>query len=66
MKLKMRGFKFEINERILTAILPESDLQQLLKILLKEYSANNISFEDLPVDDTLRNFFQNPKKYIKV
>tara|TARA_Y100000996_G_scaffold396281_1_gene362235 strand:- start:3604 stop:4602 length:999 start_codon:yes stop_codon:yes gene_type:complete len=65
-KLKMRGFKFEINERILTAILPESDLQQLLKILLKEYSANNISFEDLPVDDTLRNFFQNPKKYIKV
>ena len=32
--------------------------------LLKEYTAHNISFEDLPVDDTMRNFFENPKKYI--
>ena len=59
-------FKFEINEKILTAILPETNLQELLKILLKKYTANNISFEDLPVDDTMRNFFENPKKYIKV
>ena len=59
-------FKFEINEKILTAILPETNLHELLKILLKKYTANNISFEDLPVDDTMRNFFENPKKYIKV
>ena len=58
-------FKFEINNKILTAILPESDLQKLLSYLLENYKANNISFEDLPVDDTLRSFFQNPKKYIK-
>tara|TARA_X000001036_G_C20693724_1_gene810447 strand:+ start:809 stop:1804 length:996 start_codon:yes stop_codon:yes gene_type:complete len=59
-------FKFELHEKILTAILPESELQNLLKILLKGYAANNISFEDLPVDDTMRNFFQNPQKYINV
>ena len=58
------NFEFNINEKILTAILPEADLQQLLKILLKNYTANNISFEDLPVDDTMRNFFEAPQKYI--
>ena len=63
-KLKEK-FKFEINNKILTAMLPESDLQKLLSCLLENYKANNISFEDLPVDDTLRNFFQNPNEYIK-
>ena len=58
------NFEFNITEKILTAILPDSKLQQLLQTLLKNCAANNISFEDLPVDDTLRNFFQNPKKYI--
>ena len=58
------NFEFNITEKILTAILPDSKLQQLLQALLKNCAANNISFEDLPVDDTLRNFFQNPKKYI--
>ena len=61
-----QNFQFNMNEKILTTSLTESDLQKLLKILLKEYSPNNISFEDLPVDDTLRNFFQNPTKYIDV
>ena len=60
-----KSFKFIINEKLLTATLPDSDLQDLLKILLNNQSANNISFEDLPVDDTLRNFFQNPHKYLK-
>ena len=62
----MSDFKFKINEKNLTAILPESELQQLLKILLEKYTANNISFEDLPVDDTMRSFFENPKKYIGI
>ena len=53
-----------INNKILTATLSESDLQELLSVLLKNNKANNISFEDLPVDDSLRNFFQNPNKYI--
>ena len=58
------NYSFKINNKILTANLPESNLQQLLNDLLKSYKANNISFEDLPVDDTLRSFFQNPNKYI--
>ena len=60
-----KKFNFEINSKILTSTLPESDLQKLLSSLLEYHKANNISFEDLPVDDTLRNFFQNPKKYIQ-
>jgi ABC-2 type transport system ATP-binding protein len=58
-------FTFQINDKILTAILPELMLQELLSILLKNHAANNISFEDLPVDDTMRSFFQNPNKYIQ-
>ena len=57
-------FNFQISEKILTAILPEKTLQKLLKLLLKNYSPNNISFEDLPVDDSMRSFFQNPGEYI--
>jgi len=59
-----KDFNFGMNDKILTALLPETELQNLLKRLLDSYSANNISFEDLPVDDTMRSFFQNPQKYI--
>ena len=59
-----KSFKLTINDRLLETILPDSDLQKLLKELLNNYSANNISFEDLPVDDTMRSFFENPSKYI--
>ena len=58
-------FNFELNDKLLTAILSEVELQKLLNNLLKNHVANNISFEDIPVDDAMRNFFQNPEKYIK-
>ena len=58
-------YHFTINNKVLTAILEESDLQALLNSLLKKYSASNISFEDLPVDDTMATFFKNPNQYIK-
>ena len=61
-----KKFEIKVNKKILTATLPESELQELLRLLLKNHSANNINFEDLPVDDTLRNFFQNPDKYINI
>ena len=57
-------YKFEFSEKILTAVLPEKKLQKLLKLLLDNYSANNISFEDLPVDDAMKSFFENPNQYI--
>jgi len=59
-----KKYKFSINEKILTAILPDIELQNLLKCLLQSEVAVNISFENLPVDDTMRSFFQNPSKYI--
>ena len=58
------SYEFDINKKILTAILPEIDLQNLLNTLLQNYKANNISFEDIPVDDAMKSFFQNPSKYI--
>jgi len=58
-------YSFNLDDKILTAILSELDLQKLLATLLKNHTANNISFEDIPVDDAMKNFFQNPEKYIK-
>ena len=58
------NFNININDKILMAEHSEEDLQKLLKLLLEHGKANNISFEDLPVDDSLRNFFKNPNKYI--
>ena len=60
-----KSFDFNIINNILTATLPELKLQKLLKTLLEHNMANNISFEDLPIDDSMRSFFQNPNKYIK-
>ena len=56
---------FHINDKILTAILAENELQDLLNHLLRNYKANNITFEDIPVDDAMKSFFENPQKYVK-
>ena len=60
-----KQYSFNLDDKILTAILSEMDLQKLLGALLKNHTANNISFEDIPVDDAMKNFFQNPEKYIR-
>lgn len=57
-------YKFDIKNKILTAILSELELQNLLKNLLQKFKANNITFEDIPVDDAMKSFFENPQKYI--
>ena len=59
-----KTFSFNINDKILTAISEDINLQRLLKCLLENVEGSNISFEDLPVDDAMRNFFHNPNKYI--
>jgi ABC-2 type transport system ATP-binding protein len=58
-------YNFNIKDKILTAILSQIELQNLLNSLLQNFKANNITFEDIPVDDAMRSFFENPKKYIK-
>ena len=45
--------------------MPEKDLHELLNILLEKYRPENISFEDLPVDETMKSFFENPSKFLK-
>ncbi len=58
------SFHFEIKDNILTAELPDSDLKLLLLKLLESFSPNSMSFEDLPVEETMRNFFINPDQYL--
>ena len=57
-------FKLELNDNILTAQLPESELKELLAILLDQFSPHSMSFEDLPVEETMKSFFQNPQDYL--
>jgi ABC-2 type transport system ATP-binding protein len=57
-------FKFELNDNILTAQLPESELKNLLSTLLDKFSPQSMSFEDLPVEEAMKSFFQNPQNYL--
>ena len=60
-----KSFAFELNENIITAELPEDNLQGLLVELLDTTPPASLLFEDLPVEETMRSFFENPNKYIK-
>ena len=60
-----KSFKFKVTDNLLTSELPESDLKTLLLKLLERYVPISMSFEDLPVEETMRNFFINPDQYLK-
>mgnify|MGYP001091057628 CR=1 FL=1 len=57
-------YDFKIHDNVLTAELPESLLKDLLTKLLNKSSPHSLSFEDLPVEETMRSFFENPKKFL--
>jgi len=57
-------FSFTIKNNILTAQLPEDELKNLLSKLLNKFSPQSMSFENLPVEETMKNFFQNPQDYL--
>ena len=57
-------FQFSIKNNILTAQLPEDQLKNLLSKLLNKFSPQSMSFENLPVEETMKNFFQNPQDYL--
>ena len=57
-------FSFKIKDNILTAQLPEDELKNLLSKLLNKFSPQSMSFENLPVEETMKNFFQNPQDYL--
>ena len=56
---------FEVKDDILTAELPETELKGLLLELLNKFQPQSMSFEDLPVEETMRSFFKNPNQYLK-
>jgi ABC-2 type transport system ATP-binding protein len=58
-------YNFNVSNNILTAELSENDLKALLIKLLDKFSPNSMSFEDLPVEETMRSFFINPDQYLK-
>ena len=60
-----KSFNFKVTDNLLTSELPESDLKTLLLKLLERYVPISMSFEDLPVEETMRNFFINPDQYLK-
>tara|TARA_B100000427_G_C15481484_1_gene583211 strand:- start:285 stop:1277 length:993 start_codon:yes stop_codon:yes gene_type:complete len=60
----LKQFNFNINDNIITAELSENILQDLLSKLLIKTSPVSLSFEDLPVEETMKNFFENPSKYL--
>ena len=61
--LKLK-YDFTINDNLLTAELPESLLKDLLSALLEKFSPLSLSFEDLPVEETMRSFFENPETFL--
>ena len=57
-------FSFNIKDNILKAQLPEDQLKTLLSKLLNKFSPQSMSFENLPVEETMKSFFQNPQDYL--
>ena len=57
-------FTFHLNNHVITAELTEDMLQPFLSKLLQIQAPKNLIYEDLPVEETMRNFFENPKKYL--
>ena len=60
-----KEFDFTFKDNVITAELSETILNDLLIKLLAISSPKTLSFEDLPVEETLRSFFANPTKYLK-
>jgi len=60
-----KQFDFTLKDNVITAELSETILNDLLIKLLAISSPKTLSFEDLPVEETLRSFFANPTKYLK-
>ena len=57
-------FNFILNDQVVTAELTEDVLQKFLSKLLQIEAPENLVYEDLPVEETMRSFFENPEKYI--
>ena len=58
------NFSFTLNNNILIAQLNDEFLNQLLQKLFKISNPQSFLIEDLPVEETMRSFFEKPKDYL--
>ena len=56
--------KIEIHENILSTQLPDEKMTNLISELFKIIKPKSFTVEELPVEDAMRSFFNNPSKYI--
>ena len=57
-------YKFKVEKNILTAELDDLKLNELLQSLFAMGNPLSFKIEDLPVEETMRSFFENPDKYL--
>ena len=57
-------FNFQLVRNILTSQLPDEKLIKLLSKLFKISDPVSFSVEELPVEETMKSFFENPEKFI--
>ena len=57
-------FNFKIENDMLIAHLDDKILNELLKKLFKISNSQSFLIEDLPVEETMRSFFENPENYL--
>jgi len=57
-------FDFKLENNMLIAHLDDQILNNLLKKLFEMSNSQSFSIEDLPVEETMRSFFENPKNYL--
>ena len=59
-----KEFPIKVVDRVLTSEVSDSGLTTLLDLLYDIDKPTSLSIEDLPVEDTMRNFFNSPKKFL--
>jgi ABC-2 type transport system ATP-binding protein len=57
-------FDFKLENNILIACLEDKALNNLLKRLFGVSNSQSFLIEDLPVEETMRSFFENPSNYL--
>jgi len=57
-------FDFKLENNILIAQLDDNFLNNLLKELFQVSNSQSFAIEDLPVEETMRSFFENPENYL--
>jgi len=57
-------FEFKLENDMLIAHLDDQILNNLLKKLFEISSSQSFLIEDLPVEETMRSFFENPENYL--